>query len=147
MLKYCLLLVIFSVTLLAGRYIRHSSAMTVLDTKTYLIWQDNTDVKTQERTYIDTLTYCHDLNISGYADWRVPNVNELLTISDYSRENPSINSKFSNVNTEDDVVYWSSTPIKGYDDYVWAIDFKDADDSLELNTHTNCVRCVRTNKK
>jgi hypothetical protein len=128
--------------MLASQFIRDASNHTIIDTKTNLHWQDNSAVKDTARNYADSLTYCHDLTLAGFSDWRMPNINELLSISDYSRNNPSINPIFVNVK---DSLYWSSTPIKNHNGYIWAIDFTNCDDKMEDKDNSNYVRCVRSN--
>jgi formylglycine-generating enzyme required for sulfatase activity len=38
----------------------------------------------------DAHTYCADLGVAGYRDWRLPSVLELVSIADVSRANPAI---------------------------------------------------------
>ena len=144
MFKFIISILFIFQYLLGNQFIRNSTNKVVLDTKTNLFWQDNSVVKDISRTYSDALSYCHDLDLGGYTDWRVPNINELLTISDYSVENPSINAIFVNTSIENDALYWSSTPVKAHSDYIWVIDFKNSDDDMDKNDNTNYTRCVRS---
>jgi hypothetical protein len=45
-------------------------------------------------TLANSLLYCDRLNYAGHTDWRLPNVKELMSIVDYSKLNPSINTTF-----------------------------------------------------
>ena len=78
---------------------------TVTDTDTGLMWQKDTAPGTY--TWQQALSYCEDLIFpaGGYSDWRLPNRNELQSIVDYSRYNPSIDPIFNAVSSW----YWSST--------------------------------------
>ena len=62
---------------------------TVTDTNNGLMWQQET---IGPMTWEETLSYCEDLQLSGYDDWRLPSINELHSIVDYSVINPSIDS-------------------------------------------------------
>lgn len=78
---------------------------------------------------------------SGTAGWRLPNVNELASITDKSRINPVIDttafpgSIFGG--------YWSSTPYAGDPGYVWVVDFYDGDVNYGLRTVKVQARLVR----
>ena len=52
------------------------------------------------------LQYCRNLTLAGKS-WRLPSVNELKSIVDYSKYNPAINTAFF-PNTQADH-YWSSS--------------------------------------
>ncbi|MEA1892336.1 MAG: DUF1566 domain-containing protein, partial [Campylobacterota bacterium] len=85
-------------------------------------------------------TYCAALGIGGFNDWRMPTSKELEGIVDYSRRDPSIDPTFTNTSSD---FYWSSTSIKGYEDYAWLVYFYHG---LVHNGHkdgNDYVRCVR----
>ena len=72
---------------------------------TRLMWQkDNDNIK---GSWEQAIIYCEDLYLSGYSDWRLPNITELHSIVDYSTAAPGFNNDFfpSNKNA----FYWSST--------------------------------------
>ena len=46
----------------------------------------------------------NNINSLGYSDWRMPNVNELLSLMDYSRSSPA--TTFPNTSSE---TYWTTT--------------------------------------
>lgn len=76
---------------------------TVSDLTTGLMWQK---ASVQGISWQDGLAYCSDLKLGGYSDWRLPDVNELISLVDYSKSSPSIDENyFSNTALH----YWSST--------------------------------------
>ena len=54
------------------------------------MWQQATAPGTY--TWEQAFTYCENFTLGGYSDWRLPNRNELQSIVDYSRYNPSIDT-------------------------------------------------------
>jgi len=53
----------------------------VTDTITELIWTKET---ISGKTWKSALSYCENLSYAGYADWRLPNINELKTLLDHN---------------------------------------------------------------
>jgi len=81
---------------------------TVTDNVTGLMWQQEDDDTT--RTWDEACTYCDSLTLAGYSDWRLPSKKELMSIVDYGKYDPSIDTTyFSKTNSE---YYWSSTTCK-----------------------------------
>jgi len=78
---------------------------TVTDNATGLMWQQATAPGTY--TWEQALTYCENLNLASYDDWRLPNTNEIQSIVDYSRYNPSIDTMYFPDTAAS--FYWSST--------------------------------------
>lgn len=101
-------------------------------------------------TYAEAVRYCDDLNFAGFDDWRLPTVNELLSITDDTRFNPAINKAFENVAYKTDdkgeqfYWYWSSTESAGGSSGVYLVDFRFGRDIWEGDvSNRNFVRCVR----
>ncbi|WP_232504439.1 Lcl C-terminal domain-containing protein [Sulfuricella denitrificans] len=78
----------------------------VSDNATGLTWQQADDGKT--RDWPEALRYCSTLNLAGKRYWRLPNVKELQSIVDYSRNDPAIDTRIF-TQTDRNGWYWSST--------------------------------------
>ena len=63
---------------------------TVTDNLTGLMWTKNSQQVAGERNWYDAITAYNDLNFAGYNDWRLPNVNELLSLIDRERLGPAL---------------------------------------------------------
>ena len=128
----------FTTMLLLSAMLNAGDAVT--DEQTGLMWQDSSDIVT--KSWSDAVSYCKDLSLGGYSDWRLPHIDELMSISDKSRYDPAIKPIFKHIETSYD--YWSSTLYKYDSSKAWIVSF----DSGEGNRNdrwssSNCVRCVR----
>jgi len=110
----------------------------VLDKDTGLIWQYNSDIK--ELNYNEAIKYCSNLTLGGYNDWRLPNIDELYSITDDTRYNPAIKDIFKNVKNS---YYWSSTKTKWNSSRGWVIRFRSGYDFNVDLSDLGYVRCVR----
>ena len=129
------------VSLMKADFIRDNTKEVVLDTRTNLMWQDDSDAKTIKKNLSDAINYCENLTLGGYNDWHLPNYNELYYLADRSKYHPAIDSAFKNVASSD---YWSSTTDASYTSYAWGVDFYYYGDGSWLNkSNTYSVRCVR----
>ena len=144
----------FYQTGLIPNYTRDNEEEIVTDHVTGLMWQDddavvsvpkpwviqtNYDAGDYNNTTGDTaMTYCAELVMGGYEDWRLPTQTELIGIVDYGRYNPAINVAF--VNT-DSYFYWSSTSNVNN---AWIVYFgSGSQSSMNKNTTYSFLRCVR----
>jgi len=88
---------------------------------------------------------CGDLSLAG-TGWRLPTEFELMTIVDYGRFNPSINTTYF-PGTQSLYYYWSSdtdnSGVKGGTNYAWFVDFYVSIVNSTLKTANEYVRCVR----
>ena len=58
-------------------------------------WSDGSCLGTSERlTLTEALLVADDLVMAGYSGWRLPNINELQSLVDWSCSAPAINSEF-----------------------------------------------------
>jgi len=90
---------------------------TVTNTDTGLMWQKDTAPETYR--WQEALSYCENLSLADYTDWRLPNTNELQSLVDYTRY-PAINTDYF-PNTSSD--YWSSTTRAYAPDGAWLVGF------------------------
>ena len=95
-----------------------NSDKTVTDTATGLMWQQ---ISIPANSWEQALSYCENLSLAGYTDWRLPTPKELESVVDYSRYNPAINVTYF----PDTIAsfYWSSTTYMYYPDYAWGVNF------------------------
>jgi hypothetical protein len=122
-------------------FVRDPSKKVVNDTKTCLMWQDDTVAKTITRTWEKAIEHCNDLDFAGLDGWRVPNINELNSIRDVTKYKQMINDAFVNVSANG---YWSSTTQSDWDNYAWTIYFDEGYTKDDNKSYTYNVRCVRS---
>ena len=81
---------------------------TVTDNLTGLMWTKDANPVGNSMTWQQALDYVKTLNTGGHTDWRLPNVNELNSLVDYSSSIPALplGHPFTNVRY---FFYWSST--------------------------------------
>jgi len=92
---------------------------TVRDNTTGLMWQRG---EGGEMTWQSALSYCKGLSLGGYADWRLPNIKELESITADTRDAPAINTAFFPTRTSSS--YWSSTTTNALYPYsAWSVYF------------------------
>jgi len=112
----------------------------VTDGSTALVWQDDAEAKTTEKTWTDAIDYCEALTLNGHTDWRLPNFNELYFITDKSKSDPAMDSTFQNVVSD---FYWSATTRASSTADAWVVHFFDGDVNVATKTVEYFVRCVR----
>lgn len=144
MIKYILIAVIMY-SILNGKLMRNESGF-VLDTKTLLIFEDNTEVK--KGMWEDAVTYCKDLEYGGFKDWRLPSINELYSIVDLTKTNPAVGDTFKNIQFGYGDQYWTSTiKTNGTDGVALTINFAIGSTQYESVTYDKNaninVMCVR----
>ena len=113
---------------------------TVTDTASGLMWQQATE---SGNNWADAVSYCEDLSLAGYTDWRLPNANELPSIVEYRRSvGPVINtSAFPDAVSS---YYWSSTTSAGNTNDAWRVNFGEGHEGADgKNDRADYVRAVR----
>jgi len=111
---------------------------TVTDTSNGLMWQQAT---ASSKNWKSTLSYCEGLSVAGYTDWRLPNFKESLSIVDYGRYDPAIDTDYfpDTVSSH----YWSSTALAGGFWGAWIINFHGGYDVRREKSNSYYVRAVR----
>ena len=138
----------------ADRFSRDDAKEIVTDNDTKLQWQDNTEANSTKKYWSDAITYCEGLDLGGYDDWRLPNVKELLSITDDKRYDPAIDPTFKYVNSDS---YFSSTTTAYFNNVAWTVHFllgsaghdgaykDERDDNIDkYDKYEDFVRCVRS---
>ncbi len=134
---------------------------TVTDVNTGLMWEklshDGT-VHDDHNTYTWTNAFAHvatlnRTNFAGHADWRLPNVRELLSIVTYQNLIPTVTPAFDNrCSSGCDVTRcsctfsgdtWTSTSETASPSRQWFVDFQDAQVGAGLEGGTGPARAVR----
>ena len=135
-LTVCLLLLV-RVDVMAGDFTDNGDG-TVTDDNTGLMWQQGEGGK---KTWEDAISYCENLSIAGYTDWRLPNKNELNSIIDYELYNPAIDTTyFPGTNAS---YYWSSTTKADNSSFAWRVYFSHGYVVYWDKSSSYDVRCVR----
>jgi hypothetical protein len=142
-------------------YNKHSDV--VLDNITKLMWQDNEEASVVKKQWLtdenyksckdyrglacsDTsgntaASYCSNLNLNGYTDWRLPSSTELESIVDYSNFKPALDTDFfEHVSSSR---YWSSTDYSSNNSYAWSTSFINGYVFMFNKKNNFHVRCVR----
>ena len=125
-----------------GRYSRAYEIVT--DSRTGLMWQDDKGAANREYKWYDAISYCKNLYLGGYSDWRLPNIEELKSLIDNSRT-PAISEIFQNVNSSN---YWSSTTDAVNPLDAWFVNFNYGLGNYGLGNYVSksndfYARCVR----
>jgi hypothetical protein len=111
---------------------------TITDSTTGYMWQQDTGPLLLLE---DSKQYCADLILSGYEDWRMPSIRELITIVDHTTNNPAVDI-FYFPNTYSDT-YSSSSNAAPFDgSNRWAVNFWYGSNGLGGGSQ-DWVRCVR----
>jgi hypothetical protein len=112
-----------------------------LDDKTGLIWQDNKEILENNLNYDEAQTYCQDLEVDGFNDWRLPTLREYYTIVDLRRDRPALKNGFE---IRDDGRYWTATPfVKNPEKEAWYISMSYGEAEPYKKGRVYHVRCVR----
>jgi hypothetical protein len=105
---------------------------TVKDQATNLVWQkcsqglsgtSCSSASASKATWASAVSYCNSLSLASKT-WRLPNVNELMTIIDYSKSNsssPTIDTSAFPATVAG--FYWSSTTYAANTTIAWIVDF------------------------
>ena len=112
---------------------------TVLDNDTGLTWQR---ANVFSNHFAEAQDHCAGLLLGGQQGWRMPTVQELLTLVDDSKLMPAIDSDvFQNTPP---FGFWSSTTVATDPALVWVVSFGEGDTNTDdVIGSTNLVRCVR----
>ena len=117
------------------------AASSKLDDKTGLVWQDNQDVATIEKSQTKAKEYCQNLKLDGFEDWRLPTLSEAYTIVDLTRDRPALKKGFE---VRSDERFWTDTLfVKNPDKEAWRLSMNYGEAEPYKKARAYRVRCVR----
>ena len=94
-------------------------------------------------TFEEAINGCESLNAGGKGDWRLPNINELLTIVDQSKSTGV--AFFDEFKSNTGGLYFSSTTRADDTSKAWVVNFTNGQDVIgTAKTSVQKYRCVRT---
>ena len=112
----------------------------VIDKWSNLMWQKGTS---PEGDWESAKKYCENLKIGGYTDWRLPHIDELMSIVNKNHYAPAIDTE-AFPDTKSDY-YWSNTSQKKDFTKVWLVFFYYGYDYYYYKNNIGYCRCVRKN--
>jgi hypothetical protein len=130
---------VYQVVLVAGT---DDLADTVKDQLTGLTWQRGDNGVYQ--TWAGSKTYCENLELAGFSDWRLPSIKELDALVDDSRISPALfPGTVTHIEGEDR--FWSSSEYGRPFSRAWTVLFTvgEASDIYYPNQFSGHARCVR----
>jgi hypothetical protein len=125
-----ILFIMLGFTFIDAEFLRDDTKEIVRDTKTNLMWQD--DTTPADMNWSSAIVYCKDLTLAGFTNWRLPKVDELNSIVD--------KIAFKNKTSS---YYWSSTTFAGSGIFAWHIYFSNGYININIKKDKDDVRCVR----
>ncbi len=90
----------------------------------------------------DFINAVNSENFGGFADWRMPTIEELHTITNLDQYDPAVDmTYFPNVISS---YYWSGSTYADVTDRAWVVDFNGGGVIYDGKTGDGYVRCVRS---
>jgi len=129
---------------LIKRYTRNDDKMIVTDSRTGLIWQDNSAVADDSKllSWDNANSYCSELSLAGLEDWRLPTLSELKGVVKSDAGSPTISEVF---NHKTSGFYWSFTSNVDDNSNAWGVLFYSGNQGNHAKNDNYYVRCVRSN--
>ncbi|MDD5705030.1 MAG: DUF1566 domain-containing protein [Kiritimatiellae bacterium] len=94
---------------------------TVIDNLTGLMWTRHANLPGSATNWAAAIDFCQNLSLSGYDDWRLPNVQELQSLVDYGRSQPALPSEPNPFQDVQSPYYWSSSTVNWLVSYAWTV--------------------------
>lgn len=111
----------------------NASTDIVTDNLTGLMWTRDGNLPNTTYQWTPAVNFANELELCGYTDWRLPNVNELESLVSIAENQIAtwLNGyAFTNVQRMD---YWSSTTHAHYTGWGWSVNLDDGNNGVEYN--------------
>jgi len=112
----------------------------VIDKKQNIMWQDNLESTEYLEDITLAKTYCDNLILNGYIDWKMASVKQLQNIVDITKKDIAIKNEFKFTTP---TKYWTKTPFVDDKNKYWYIDFKTAEIAYSDMENRYTIRCIR----
>ncbi|SFV68620.1 FimH-like protein [hydrothermal vent metagenome] len=109
-----------------------------VDKESDLVWQDNKIIIQEDWT--SAISYCKELSLGGYQNWRLPEIDELMSISDKNNYSPAIKKYFKYTKND---YYWTITAYTSDISQAWILNFINGSASYDKKSTRYWVRCIR----
>lgn len=93
---------------------------TVTDHLTGLMWAKDANIW-GALIWNSAIDNCYGHSLAGYSDWRLPSVQELLSLIDYEQHDPALPSGHPFQNTDVFEYYWTSGTNKGNTSHAFVV--------------------------
>ncbi len=93
----------------------------VIDNEVGVIWQSFPSPK--RYTWSEAKSYCDTLDYDGYTGWRVPHIDELMSLIDKSKYNLAIITNLIDITEQKNNFYWSDTEYADDTYNAWNVEF------------------------
>ena len=114
----------------------------VRDSLTGLIWTKDV---IGSHNWKDAKQACADCRVAGATDWRLPTVKELLSLVDYGRVNPAVDTNF--FAGEFGYTWTSNIDAESPSDVAWLVGLRDGYVDRHYRTLQLLVRAVRAGQQ
>ncbi len=125
------------------QFIRDDGKEVVIDKTRHLMWQDNNDPDRYKLSLLEAKNYCKSLKLGGFNDWRLPTIQELITIEDIQKINPAIVNSFVNINIHKEEKFRSMTVDRALNYLTYVLNISSGIVTSEKNNIEYSVKCVR----
>lgn len=118
----------------------------VTDNLTGLMWMREPNTTFPTTTWINALNNANDLNLCGFTDWRLPNINELESLINSESADTTIflsTQGFIGVQVGD---YWSSSSLARNAAIAWIVNMNVGDVSVRSKSNSSYVWPVRAGR-
>jgi len=114
---------------------------TVLDAARNLMWS-RAPLSIGSKSFANAEAACAACRLGEHTDWRMPTLEELQSLVDYTRYNPAIDTtRFPATPAR---FFWSSSPDASDPDYAWIVNFYYGNVNLNHRRGHAFVRAVRS---
>jgi hypothetical protein len=111
----------------------------VLDRSTGLIW--TAEGNDACLSWMDAKTSAAGVHVGGRDDWRLPTITELLSIVDYERFEPAVDTNFFRAQRS---FYWTASPVAAAPvEFAWLIGFGSGNCLIDFQSYRAYARWVR----
>lgn len=129
---------------ISRHFTRDDKKNIVTDDITKLQWQDDEVNIVLEKKWLEAKEYCEKINFSGYDDWRLPQIDELVSITN---KNKHKNTTYNVFKKSKSTYYWTSSTYVQNEPTAWVVNFKGGASFSQAKEHSLNLRCVRGGDK